>query len=724
MTLSPVYIVGIGIISPLGSGLPATEKALRENNTAIGPLQLFSLLQGSDPLPVGQIDQEINPGPLPRTHHLARIAADQAMSGCNLPPDAVIVGTTTGGILTTEQLLRKKEQNKTFYKYHGLTTVAEDLGQQYHCSGPLLTVSTACSSGAVAISLALEMLRAGKAEQVLAGGVDSLCRLTYFGFHSLQLVDRDGCRPLDSNRQGMAVAEGAAMLLLTTRDPEEEPYAELLGAGLSCDAYHPAAPHPDGNGAFVAMENALKDANRLPAEIDYINLHGTGTRENDQAESKAVLNLFTVPPPLSSIKGATGHSLAAAGAIEAVIAAISVSQNLIPANTGCHEPDPALGLQPLPHPVRQEVTTVLSNSFGFGGNNGSLVIGKPRASASTSTLQKPKEQWLTIHGTGCLSGAGGQAATITRLLQGDSVGGMAPLELISENLPPRTIRRLKRLPRMALALALAAHEDSGLAHAPSAVFMGTGWGALSETYDFLDRLNESKEQFPSPTDFVGSVHNGPAGQIAIMFAATGANITTSGGDDSFAQALLAADLLIKGSDQSAFVLGADEGHTHFSPLLDPSIAADTPLADGGGAFVVSRKTEEDRCRVRVPFYASHRADDAIAALIAWTKGEGQIEEDCGLILAGIPAAVKEDGEAQLHQFLTRTGNTAPVIRYRSLTGEFASASAVAATIATSFLEHGKVPAALTKEKDLPLANKKILVLGLGKCITAMEFIRP
>lgn len=720
MNATPIYIAGIGIISALGSGLVDTIQALRDNRTAVSPLELFPLLQGH-PLPVGQIQGLPDPAPLPRTHQLAALAAKQAMAGSRQPPDAIIIGTTTGGILKTEQLLRENESDKTLYRYHGLTTVAENIARHFPCEGPVLTVSTACSSGAVAITLALNMLRSGTVKRVLVGGADSLCRLTYFGFHSLQLVDRAGCRPLDVNRQGMAVAEGAAMLLLTTARPDQ-PFAELLGAGLSCDAYHPAAPHPEGRGALAAMQAALTAAGLDPTDIEYINLHGTGTPDNDLTEARAVGKLFPNPPPLSSIKGATGHSLAAAGAIEAAVAAITVGRDLIPANTGCRELDPALGLHPLFHPLQQSAAAVLSNSFGFGGNNGCLVIGKPDTFTVPATVNH-HERWLGIHGSTCLTGAGGKAETMNLLLEGCSVAGKAGLEVISKQLPPAMIRRLKRLPRMALSLALATHEQSGLADKPSAVFMGTGWGALSETYDFLTRLTESAEQFPSPTDFVGSVHNAAAGQIAILFGATGANITTSGGDYSFEQALMAAHLLLRSPDQTALVLGADEGHAYLSPLLDPSIRPGDTLADGGGAFVVSTTTRNAQCCVRTPMYAGSRVDNVIAALVAWCGGQQQVRNNCGLILAGIPAALREEGEAQLREFLSQTTSEAPVIRYRTVTGEFASASAVAAVASASFLEGGLVPGALINGQDRPLAHKNILVLGLGKCITAMEFAR-
>ncbi len=716
-----VYIAGAGITSPLGRGLVATEKALRENRSTLRPLQLFPLLQGR-PLPTGQVSGLDEPGPLPRTHRLAHSAAMQAIADFGKPPDALVLGTTTGGILTTEKLLREREQEKEPYRYHGLHSVAEYLAGKLACPGPVLTVSTACSSGAAALTLALEMLRSGRAENILAGGVDSLCRLTYFGFHSLQLVDKDGCRPLDVRRRGMAVAEGAAMLLLTTEKPAS-PLAELAGAGLTCDAYHPAAPHPEGNGALKAMQAALLDAGLDPGDIDYISLHGTGTPENDLAEAKAVHSLFAVPPPVSSIKGATGHSLAAAGAIEAVVSAIAVAKDLMPANTGFQEPDPALDLIPLQEPTTRPTHAVLSNSFGFGGNNGSLVITEPEKFPLPP--DRPPGPGLAILGYSCLTGAGDTGATMAGIQSGMPIAGTASINTISKDLPPGLIRRLKRLPRMALSLAASAHMDSGFEEKPQSVFMGTGWGALSETHDFLTRLAESDEQFPSPTDFVGSVHNSPASQIAILFGATGANITTSGGDYSFEQALIAADLLLGDTDKAALVLGADEEHAALSPLLDASINPETLPADGGGGLLVGRSGDGAKSRVRVPFYQSSLTGDAVPALIDSLGGQRKLQAECALVLAGIPAAMRRNGELQLQRFMTLSALAAPVVRYRKLTGEFASAPAVAAVMATSFLETGIIPGSLLKGDDLFLADKraKIVVLGLGSCLSAMEFSR-
>ncbi len=708
-----VYIAGIGIISPLGCGAEATEQALRQNKSAISRLNIFSV-KHPPALPVGQIRDISNTSSLPRTHQLGLTAAKQAMAGCRQTPDAVIIGTTTGGILSTEELLASGKTNPAKYNRHGLTTVAEEIAREVQCSGQALTVSTACSSGTVAISMALKMLQSGQAEWVLAGGADSLCKLTYFGFHSLQLVDPEGSKPFDINRKGMSVAEGAGLLLLTTEKPQH-PLGQILGCGLSCDAHHPAAPHPEGKGAARAMQKALDNAKLLAEDIDYINLHGTGTPDNDLAESKAVRSIFHNLPPISSVKGATGHGLAASGAIESAIAAICLQKNFLPANTGCEKPDPDCKISPVLQPKNKPLAAVLSNSFGFGGNNSCLII------AGTDKYHTPpsatRNEPLTILGKACITGAGHTKKSMAAFFKKKSLAGTLDLKTISEDLPARKVRRLKRFSRIAMALATAAHEDSGLKQSPHSVFMGSGWGALSETYDFLDKLQKSEEQFPSPIDFVGSVHNSAAGQIAIMYNATGANITSSGGDYSFEQALLAADNFLEmdtetsGEEASAFVLAADEGHPQFSPLFDQSIEPGSPLADGGGGFSLCRKAMPGSISVRLCHYAK-QTGTLPENLLAKLEGRETLQKECGMILAGIPAAWSTAGEEFLKDFIRVAGLAVPVIHYREFTGEFASASAIAAVMAVSLLETGEVE-----------SDKKILVLGLGKNITAMEFTR-
>jgi 3-oxoacyl-(acyl-carrier-protein) synthase len=713
-----VYISGMGVISSLGCGVAETADALTQARRALKPVTLFAV-KADAPLAVGEVKLGHDPSdPLPRTHRLARIAADQALADTTLAPDAIVVGTTTGGMLTTEALLEKCVSDPECYRYHGAASIAEELAGRYGCNGPLITVSTACSSGAAALLLAMEMLRGGKARRVLAGGVDSLCRLTYFGFKSLQLIDPGGARPFDRERRGLSVAEGAAFLLLTT-DPPARDAVQLLGAALSCDAHHATAPLSDGQGALAAMRAALADAGLAPSAIDYINLHGTGTPDNDLVEARAVRALFgDRPPPLSSIKGATGHTLAAAGAIEAVVSAISIDCGIVPANVGFGSGDPALGMEPVTSPRCSTINTVLSNSFGFGGNNATVIIGARRGPNHGSSGPLPRP--LTVTGAACVSGAGHTGETWESFCGGRQCCGRLDDLAISEGLPPRMVRRLKRLPRLALALASQACRAVSSGRLPVAVSLGTAWGPLSETHDFLRRLFEAGEQFPSPTDFIGSVHNAPAGQIAMLLGAKGANVTTSGGDASFEQALLAADLLARSDNGPVLVLGVDEGHPVLAPLFDGSVRTVEAMADGGGALVLERGENRGGPTVSLLEYRFRLETDCMAGLVERLGGADGVGRDYGAILVGLPARGHAHASEQLASFVSRSRFDGPVIDYRRIVGQFGAASAVAAVLAVKMVEVGLVSAPLASGSYIPLNGKGILVLGLGKYLSALR----
>ncbi|OQY60626.1 MAG: hypothetical protein B6245_00470 [Desulfobacteraceae bacterium 4572_88] len=733
-----VYIAGMGIISPWGKGRFQTECSMAEGKKKIRPLSLFPT--AGPPLPVGSIDElpETAPARLPRTHLLSLIAAEEAMAGAaDTALDAIVMGVTTGGMLNSEALLKKGIMDPELYTYHSPSSVAESLAYRYKCRGPVITVSTACSSGAVAIKIALEMLRCGKAEKVLAGGADSLCRLTYYGFHSLQLIDPAGARPFDRERRGMSVSEGAAMVLLAAdQNVPDNAVAEILGGGLSCDACHAAAPHPEGEGAAQAMMMAVRDANISLSDIDYVCMHGTGTLDNDLSEARAMNALFRDKKPrVSSVKGAIGHPLGAAGAMGTVISALAISNGLIPANTGCNVPDPALNLHPHATPSRAAVRTVLSNAFGFGGNNAAIVIGYPEkdrcppASGIPRVANRPvsgKVSCLSVAGAACITGAGNTEKTLEKISAAKSCKGTLSLSEISMNLPSKTVRRLKRLPRLAMSLSLAAHKDSGLSDSPSSVFMGTGWGALSETHDFLNKLFESDERFSSPADFIGSVHNAAAAQIAILLKSTGPNITVTGGDYSFEQALITAGFLANHNsddDSSGTVLlvGADEFHHTLSPLFDRSVLSDENVSDGGGALCLKQGCASCGPKISPVFFEIAENNPSVIQRLVRTLGNPKrINEKFASVFAGIPAAFRKRGEKQLQEFLLAAGFRNPVIDYRKLLGEFASASATATVLAVRFVRNGEIPLKLNRGQKCRLDRKGILMIGLGNFLTASE----
>ena len=718
-----VFIIGMGIISPLGAGYSETFAALKKGRTGITPLSLFPTSH-QEPLPVGEIGDVPHHEHLPRTHVLAKIAAQEAMRRTKEKPDAIVMGVITGGMPVTEELLMRGIYDPQRYKNHSTGSVTEYVAREVGCTGPVLTVSTACSSGTVAMKIALEMLRSGQSKCVLAGGVDALCRLTYYGFHALQLVDPAGARPLDQNRRGMTVAEGAAMFLLVAGEkPPDHAMAELLGVGLTCDAYHPAAPQPDGLGACLAMQNALSDAGVALSDIDYINLHGTGTIDNDLAEAKALHALFGVNLPfLSSTKGAFGHALAAAGAIGSAISVMSIAHHLIPANSGCEVPDPELNLHPVMVPLKAEVKTVLSNAFGFGGNNAAFVMGDPEKSSSRRNVHREVTPFRIL-GSACLTGAGDTEATLACLYENKQIKGLMNPDAMTMHLPPRVVRRLKRLPRMVLSLALSAHKNSGTSDSPASVFFGTGWGPLSEVYDFLKKLFESDEQFSSPTDFVGSVHNAAASQVAIWFKAKGPNVTMTGEDYSFEQALMSASLLARDPDECCLLIAADEYHTVLSGLFDRSVALSDLPADGGAAFYLKPGGSDHGLRFSPVFLEyTHNNPHAVRSMMNSLGGKVRIGERFGAVFAGIPEAHREKGQQQLDDFLSVTGFRGPVIDYRRWTGEFAAASAVAAFLAAHFVKEGDLPSLHGHSSISPLDGKGILLMGLGEFVTAVEVL--
>jgi 3-oxoacyl-[acyl-carrier-protein] synthase I len=296
----------------------------------------------------------------------------------------VFLGTSTAGILQTELAYRERDPvsgalppSFVYGTTHNSFSVADYVRRRCRLEGPAVAVSCACASSAKVFGSARRMIEAGLIDAALVGGVDSLCLTTLYGFHSLQLSSPAPCRPFDVARDGISIGEAAAYALLErVSDGTAADSVLLLGIGESSDAYHMSAPHPEGLGARRAMQAALRAAELEPGHIDYINLHGTGTPSNDRSESRAVTSVFGPTTPCSSTKGATGHTLGAAGALEAVISALAIQNGLMPGGVPTTAIDPTLTAHYIRDNRRTAVARVLSNSFGFGGTNCSLIFGR------------------------------------------------------------------------------------------------------------------------------------------------------------------------------------------------------------------------------------------------------------------------------------------------------------------------------------------------------------
>jgi len=301
----------------------------------------------------------------------------------------VFIGTSTSGVLETELAYQRRDPQSgalppgfRYAQTHNPYSPAAFVRAYFGLRGPATAISSACSSGAKVFASARRMLATGLIDAAIVGGVDSLCLTTLYGFNSLELLSPQPCRPFDVDRDGISIGEAAAFALLERVPTGDGSSAKLddnavllLGVGESSDAHHMSSPHPDGLGARIAMEQALASAGLDVGAIDYINLHGTATPGNDIAESRAVTALFD-GTPCSSTKGATGHTLGAAGALEAVISALALRDGLLPAGVNTTELDPALPLDYVLTSREARPGAVLSNSFGFGGTNCSLVFGR------------------------------------------------------------------------------------------------------------------------------------------------------------------------------------------------------------------------------------------------------------------------------------------------------------------------------------------------------------
>lgn len=296
----------------------------------------------------------------------------------------VFLGTSTAGILQTELAYRRRDPatgalpaDFRYEQTHNTFSPASFVQRYLGLTGPAVAVSSACSSSAKVFGNAQRMIAAGLCDAAIVGGADSLCLTTLYGFNSLQLMSKNPCRPFDAERDGISIGEAAGFALLEKPDGKiGDDELALLGVGESCDAYHMSTPHPEGLGARLAMQGALTQAGLSTTDIDYINLHGTATRSNDATEALAVKMVFGDSVAASSTKGWTGHTLGAAGIIEAIISFIAIEESFMPGSLHTKTIDPAVEIQYLKDNRQGAVKRVLSNSFGFGGTNCSLVVGR------------------------------------------------------------------------------------------------------------------------------------------------------------------------------------------------------------------------------------------------------------------------------------------------------------------------------------------------------------
>ena len=395
--MSRIYVTGMGLISAIGNSVNENRHSLIREQTGIRDIRFYKTAYAGK-LPSAEVKNSTadilkklsgisDPG-ITRTSLLALHAAAEAITDSGLKPDeltsyetAMVGATTVGGMCMTDELyhdaLAKKEGTPylSSYDYASITLAIQ---KRYGILGEISTINTACSSSANAIAYGARLIRHGYAKRAIVGGAESLAKFTINGFNSLNILSARPCAPFDRDRNGLNLGEGAAFLVLEREEDlkGKKTYARLSGFGNKNDAYHASSNSPEGEGPFQSMKEALESASLLAKDIGYINAHGTGTENNDETESRAMLRLFDHVPAFSSSKSFTGHTLGAAGAIEAVYSILNLVHQEIYTSLSFKNPISETGLIPVRKYAKQNMEHVMSNSFGFGGNCSTLIFSK------------------------------------------------------------------------------------------------------------------------------------------------------------------------------------------------------------------------------------------------------------------------------------------------------------------------------------------------------------
>jgi 3-oxoacyl-[acyl-carrier-protein] synthase II len=395
--MTRVVVSGLGIVSPYGAGAKAFWAGASAGTCAIGPMTLIDT-EGFRSRIAAEVPADVIAALGPsrrraRADRLALAAAREAIADAGLvagdrASTALIVGAVGGGMFEGEEWYWEETRTgRPSARIKALRSIlpwshAETLGWRLRLSGPKETVVMACASGAASIALGADLIHDGVVPLAVAGGVDALTRICFMGFNALKLLDPEPCRPFDRDRRGMSIGEAAAFLVLEDaercRARGARPYGELLGYGMTTDAHHVTAPHPDGEGMIRAMTMALAAAGIAPGEVPYVNAHGTGTPQNDRTEALALRQVFGEGNVLvSSTKSLVGHTMAAAGSLEAVTTLLAMQHGLVPPTANLAHADPEIPFDCVPGTARPAALELaLSNSFGFGGQNVTLLFGR------------------------------------------------------------------------------------------------------------------------------------------------------------------------------------------------------------------------------------------------------------------------------------------------------------------------------------------------------------
>jgi len=621
-----IAVTGLGLVTALGFGREASFSRLCAGERGISEVSLFDArglksriaaeVRGLDVAAIAPLGEAED---WSRSDALAFIAAREALaqaSHIDGTPLGLVLGGTTGGMYETERALSAIAPGQIepldarrlldFPLAVSVERVARTLGHV----GPAATVCSACSSGAVAIALGASWLLSGRASRVLAGGVDGLCQLTFTGFNALGAVDPEPSRPFDASRAGLTLGEGAGCVVLelesSARARGVPIIAFLSGWAVASEAHHVTHPEPSGTRAAAVLADAIASAGLSPREIDYVNAHGTGTVQNDAMEARALEQVFGAEVGrvwVSSSKAQIGHTLGAAGAIEAAITALSVNRGRLPPTAGLERPEvPTLRHVRAPH-ESAALGAALSSSFGFGGACAVLAFEAPGAEPRVVSRKLTAEIVISAAASYGPAGVLGGAESARYLAESPA----APVDLPNplSLLDPERSRRFGRTSAIAIATAERALRDADHEAAGTGFIIGSAFGDVDRSVRFLQKVLGQGPKFASPAEFPQLIASTGAGNTSIYLGLTGPCLSVSEFGNSGQSAVSVAIALLELGLASALLAGAAEAR---DPIVDAVLGQDGSRSEGGG-FVLLEELPVTLARGRTPLavVAEHHA---------------------------------------------------------------------------------------------------------------------
>jgi 3-oxoacyl-[acyl-carrier-protein] synthase II len=664
-----VVVTGIGMVSPLGLDAPSSLEGLFAGRSGIGQRTLFELAGARSTL-AAEVRGLVAEADESRTDAMALRAAREALADAGLEPGAsglgLIVGGTTAGMFETEELLvglagqagsaSLGDETMARLRTHPLSATVDRLVERLGPFELTATVCCACSSGAVAAVLAAAWIEAGRVDRVLVGGSDALCRLTYAGFGALAVLSPEPCRPFDRRRSGLTLGEAAAFLVLERRESAatrgRKPRATLLGRAMAGEAHHITNPQPEGRTAARILADAVRSAGLGPRDVAYVNAHGTATPLNDGAEASAIRAAFgDAPVVVSSSKGQIGHTLGAAGAIEAVISVAAIERGLLPPTVGLEEPDRGVTIDLVRETRRVAPGFVaLTCSFGFGGTGAALVLGP--AGARSPPRARPAELVITglgIVARGRLLGSREAPSLFDDLVDEIAVDPSAELDAGRA----RRFDRAARLVATAVGAALVDADCSAtspLDRTRTAAIAGNAFGNVDGSMRFMRRVLEKGAALASPADFPNLVPSSPVSHAAIYHGLEGPALCTPDLSTSAESAFASALALVGSGDVEAAVAGSVEEKSELvERVLAPVLGVRSLAAtDEGGACLVvetaagaaARGARVVACVLEHRSSSSERAVDGLRGPADGGVVVAERHVDLDAALAGTPWAMR------------------------------------------------------------------------------------